>query len=1137
MGPWQRIQYPGSQISNDPAGNRPAVQPYTQGIDGSTYGHDFDTNNDGTPDNPLPLTTGQSNGTPNAVRWAYGQLTYEQPEFAWLKIKIADPNGVTDATGCPLFYIDTFGGDAGGDSGGKDHIWRYYDPNSILGNACVMVGKPATRDIVKSGDIFQYNVKVYNLSNFDMHNVVVRDLLPSGVTLLSAVPAQNTGPNPLVWNVGTLQVGQAFSSVVTVKATSSGVLENQITVTSDEVTTESKEDTTSGSAPLLVPTKSASPTAIAPGGTVQYTIQLTNVGSGPSGSPTLITEYLPSGFTYLSLNSVMVNGASYTGSTTRGGTATVPTFSVPAGVNAGQKLLLTFTAKSNASINPGPYCNAYAYTQNGIRQTTGALACVSVGGGRIGDTVFRDWNGNGVQDPGEEGIAGVTIALSGDATQTATTDANGNYLFTGLVAGNYVVTVTDTGGKVTGYTNTSVTSPASVTLATDEQRMNVDFGYLPGGPGIIGDQLFEDVNNNGLEGASDPAITAAVTVWLYEDTNGDGLIGVGDTKIMTTTTSAVDGTYSFTGLAMDVSYLVQVDETDPDLAAYFTPEAFKNTTGALKSVKPADFVAASNNYVDADFGYFRLLPSSIGDEVCIDANNDGSCVGEELLPGVTVNLYLDGDLFATTTTSITGTYGFTGLGPGNYTVIVDNTDPDIPGGYFPSVGQYSVSLGVGENRTDIDFPFVQLISKQVDKTKIVAAPATLSYTITANYPGSELLTDVIVTDTIPAGTTYVDPSVNAGGVYSATTNTVTWELGSNTEGTPAYAGSASGTNAFRATQDTKLQLANPTNNYGNDTTIQLTTNDQREKRALVKFNVSSLSGQTVSSATLRFYVNNNGSANTRIDVYPLTQAWDSTGTNWTKATASTNWTTAGGRYDATNLLGSFVPSTNNQYYTVSGAAVNALVQSWINSSTTNFGVVLVMVGDVDEVQIRSMEDVNSPTRNPELVVTTGAGTTTRNPSQDTFIDQRNPTNINAAVNPLAVLNPAGERRSVVQWDVSSLPPAAEVVGASVKFYFTGGNSNVKLNLYRPIKTWDEASATWMLAQTASPWAMPGGDYTTSLGGFQAPSANNTYKSYSSAALATLVQGWIDGSITNQGLLILPTSTATGAVGYFRQFRE
>ena len=62
-----------------------------------------------------------------------------------------------------------------------------------------------------------------------------------------------------------------------------------------------------------------------------------------------------------------------------------------------------------------------------------------------------------------------------------------------------------------------------------------------------------------------------MTVWLYEDTNGDGLIGVNDTKIMTTTTSAANGIYGFTGLAEGLSYIVQVDESDPDLDAYLPP--------------------------------------------------------------------------------------------------------------------------------------------------------------------------------------------------------------------------------------------------------------------------------------------------------------------------------------------------------------------------------------------------------------------------------------------------------------------------------------------------------------------------------------------------------------------------------------
>jgi uncharacterized repeat protein (TIGR01451 family) len=1146
IGPWQRIQYSGSQFADDPPGGTLTLpQPYTRGADASESGFAL------SPANPLPLTTGQSNGTPNAIRWAFGQLTYLTPEYAWVKVKIDNPAGIVDPTGCPRMYIDTFGGDAGGESGGKDHMWRYYDPNSVIFNGCLAVGKPATRELVKVGENFQYKIKVYNLANFAYSNVTVKDTLPSGVTFLSAIPAQDSGPNPLQWNNigalvgdqdGSFEPGEMFEATVTVKASSSGVLFNQLSVTgtppngpTEEVVTG--EGTIGGGLPLLRTLKSVTPTAVAPGGQVEYTIEVKNVGSGPTGSPVAITEFLPAGFTYVGpLVSAVMNGANVTGSTTVNATNPAqPIFTVPGSINAGNEMLLTFKAQVGTNVVAGNYCNSYRLTQNGINQLTGSLACVDVGAGTIGDTVFRDWSGDGTQDTGEEGLAGITVNLyagacppSGSPLQSQVTDANGNYLFAGLLSpASYCVDPV----SPAGYTLTTAADPLTVSLAQNETNLNADFGYQPGGAGTIGDQLFEDVNNNGVEGAAEPPIIAEVTVRLYEDTNGNGVIDAGDLQIATTTTNPGDGTYSFTGLDPNLFYIVQVDETDPDLAAYFAPDAFVNTTGALQAVSPTDFADSSNNYVDADFGYFRLLPSSIGDEVCIDSNNDGSCAGETLLPGVTVNLYLDGNLIATTSTSITGTYSFTGLGPGDYTVEVDATDPNIPGGYFPTVNDIFVSLGVGVDIDTVDFPFVQLISKEVSAAK--ANPGdTLTYTITANYPGNELLSDVIVTDTIPAGTTYVPASANAGGVYSATTNTITWALGSNTEGAPAYAGSAAGTNSFQAVQDTKLQINNETNNYGNETTIQLRTSKLEERRALVRFNVTSLNAQTVSGADLRFYVSNTGSANTRIDVYPLTRAWDSTGTNWTKATAATNWTKAGGDYDAGNLLGSFVPTTNNQYYTVSGAAVNALVQSWIDNSAANFGVILIMSGEVDEVEIRPVEDTNAPSRKPELQVTTGAGTTTLNPSQDTFVDQNSPTAINATANPLRVRNSPDEQRGLLQWDLSSLPPGAEVVDASVKLYFTSGNSEVTVRLYQGDKVWNEASATWMLAQTGDPWAIPGGDFSTALGSFVAPGTNNTYRSFSSSALEALVQGWIDGSINNRGILLLPTSVGTGKAATF-----
>ena len=60
----------------------------------------------------------------------------------------------------------------------------------------------------------------------------------------------------------------------------------------------------------------------------------------------------------------------------------------------------------------------------------------------VGDRVWNDADGDGVQDAGEAGINGVTVELLdayGNVIATTTTSGDGNYGFANLIAGNYTV--------------------------------------------------------------------------------------------------------------------------------------------------------------------------------------------------------------------------------------------------------------------------------------------------------------------------------------------------------------------------------------------------------------------------------------------------------------------------------------------------------------------------------------------------------------------------------------------------------------------------------------------------------------------------------------------------------------------------
>ena len=135
----------------------------------------------------------------------------------------------------------------------------------------------------------------------------------------------------------------------------------------------------------------------------------------------------------------------------------------------------------------------------------------------LGDTVFEDQDGDGIQDPGEPGIPGVEVKLldeNGGVLATDTTDENGNYAFIELEPGDYQVMFVepegfdpspqDQGGDDTLDSDADPTNGMTdvITLEPGENNDTIDAGYIP--LASLGDRVFKDLDRDGIQDGGEP---------------------------------------------------------------------------------------------------------------------------------------------------------------------------------------------------------------------------------------------------------------------------------------------------------------------------------------------------------------------------------------------------------------------------------------------------------------------------------------------------------------------------------------------------------------------------------------------------------------------------------------------------------
>ena len=350
-----------------------------------------------------------------------------------------------------------------------------------------------------------------------------------------------------------------------------------------------------------------------------------------------------------------------------------------------------------------------------------AAGILVVGG--LGDTVWKDLDGDGIQDADEPGVPGVVVILTdcdGNQVGVQVTNADGFYFFNNLIPGDYQVQF-DISGLPPGCAFTQQDA------GNDELDSDVDaYGLAPcttiqGGEydstfdaGLltlvnIGDFVWHDLDGDGAQDFGEPGIPG-VDVFLYDS----------DNNLIATTTTDEDGYYMFVDLYPGTYYIAfgdpdgfettipdaTADDNDSDITNFIL-----NPVGSTTDL--FTIVYGQEDDLTFDAGYYKCIP--VGQYVWYDYyENNIRDSNENGLNGVPVIIHklVDGAWveYDETTTggnpdpnmpSDDGYWKFC-VPPGTYYVEVDY--PEVLGSVtvVANANGYQSITSPGESETDSD---------------------------------------------------------------------------------------------------------------------------------------------------------------------------------------------------------------------------------------------------------------------------------------------------------------------------------------------------------------------------------------------------------------------------------------------------
>jgi len=275
------------------------------------------------------------------------------------------------------------------------------------------------------GDPVTWTIQATNNGPGRADDVVISDMLPAGVTFVSATGGITPDANGvLTWPALASLANGASTGTYTVQVTagSTGPMVNTAAV--DAVTSDPDLSdnlavvTTALPVADLAIAKAGSSAQVNPGGTVTYTIDVIN--NGPDGATgVVVTDVLPSGMTFVSAT---------TGGTESGGTVTWPAADLPNGQS------LSYSVTVNVPAVPGTYTNTASVssaTTDPLKADNSDTASTEVTQADL--TVTKVYSGPANPTTADTLVFTITVDNAGpsaasDVVVTDTLDANATFI-------------------------------------------------------------------------------------------------------------------------------------------------------------------------------------------------------------------------------------------------------------------------------------------------------------------------------------------------------------------------------------------------------------------------------------------------------------------------------------------------------------------------------------------------------------------------------------------------------------------------------------------------------------------------------------------------------------------------------------